>query len=412
MVAQRRQDRKDLIGNTRLFLIRFLIGHAAISFFCLTAGVFKVLCNRLHTMTRKMNPPLRYIADDERQHRPGPVPAPGATIRDVARLAGVSVATVSRYLNRTAFINPETAERVEAAMRELVYVPSTSARNLAHNKTWTIGLLMESIAGDFFAPLLMGIEAAAAEAGYGIFVASTARSRGGPGQPPLGPQNCDGAILLPGSLPEEWMRRWYGAGFPMVSLYEEPPEGLRIPSVRIENTAAVRAAVLHLARVHGRRRIVFLLGQEGHCDSAERERGYREALAEAGLPFDPALVLPGAYDAEVAAASIARLAASGLRPGEGFDAVYAADDDSAFGALRALRSLGVEVPGRVSVMGFDDQRYAALAEPPLSTVRAPTEDSGRAAVASLLALLEGRDPGRVLLPTEVLYRRSCGCGGA
>jgi DNA-binding LacI/PurR family transcriptional regulator len=172
----------------------------------------------------------------------------------------------------------------------------------------------------------------------------------------------------------------------------------------------VTAAVLHLIRQHGRRRIAFLRGERGNEDAAEREGGYRAALALAGIPFDEALMLEGDYDTETARASIEAMMASGLRPGDGFDAVFAADDDSAWGAMLALRRRGVGVPDLVSVMGFDDQRYAEMMDPPLSTVRAPTELVGRLAARSLLARLRG-DLSRkdVVLPTEAIFRRSCGC---
>jgi DNA-binding LacI/PurR family transcriptional regulator len=351
---------------------------------------------------------------DRKTRQKPKLPLGAATIRDVAREAGVSVATVSRLINGTAIVNPETSERVEAVMRRLEYIPLTSARNLATHKYYTLGLVMDSISGDFFTPLLMGIEAEASEAGYTLFTVSTGRwKRGEDSPPPIGPHNTDGVIMLPGSVEEGWVRRWHRTGFPIVLLYETSPAGLEIPSVTIENTATAMEAALHLVRAHGRRRIVFLTGQEGHHDAIEREAGYRRALAEAGLPFDPALVLPGSYDKDVAARSIEALLDSGARPGMDFDAVFAADDDSAIGALYALKGRGVDVPGAVSVMGFDDQRYAVFVEPPLSTVRAPTEEAGRAAARMLLGLLKGEGrPDNLVLQTEVVYRGSCGCRGS
>ncbi len=324
------------------------------------------------------------------------------------------MATVSRLLNGTAIVNPETSERISEVMRRLEYVPLTSARNLATRRYDTLGLVLDSISGDFFTPLLKGIEAEASEAGYALFTVSTGRwQRGADSPPPVGPHNTDGLILLPGSVEEARLGRWRRAGFPIVLLYERPPAGLDIPCVTIENTRTAKEAVLHLAREHGRRRIVHLAGQAGHHDAVEREAGYREALAEAGLAFDPALVLPGSYDKEVAEASMAALLDSGAVAGADFDAVFAADDDSAIGALYALKARGVDVPGSVSVMGFDDQRYAAFVEPPLSTVRAPTEEAGRAAARILLALVKGEGrPEDISLRTEVVYRGSCGCRGS
>jgi LacI family transcriptional regulator len=340
-------------------------------------------------------------------------PKASPTIRDVAREARVSVATVSRLLNGTAFVNPETSERITEVMRRLEYVPQTSARNLATHRYYALGLILDSIAGEFFTPLLCGIEAEVSEAGYTLFTVSTGRRReGGECRPPIGPHNTDGVIMLPGSFDEDWVRRWHEAGFPMVLMYERSPAGLDIPSVTLENARTAKEAVLHLALVHGRRRIVFLAGQEGHPDAAEREAGYRAALEEAGLPYDPDLVLPGSFNKDVAAGSIGALLDSGARPGVDVDAVFAADDDSAVGALCALKERKIDVPGVVSLMGFDDQRYAVFVEPPLSTVRAPTEEAGRAAARMLLAMLKGEGrPDDVVLDTEVVYRGSCGCCG-
>jgi Transcriptional regulators len=329
------------------------------------------------------------------------------TIRSVAREAGVSIATVSRFLNSSGYVSAAVGERIRAVMDARGYVPNRTARNLATNKTWTIGLLLEHISGDFFAPLFKGIEAEASEAGYGLMTVATARWKDRPGAAlPLGPRNADGALVFADGLDEGLALRWSAEGFPMVYIQAEPPAGLGIPSVQIENAAAVKEAVLHLAAEHGRRRIAFLRGHPRQKDSGEREAGYLAALAEAGIPVDRALMLDGFFDIDRAHASVVAALDAGLR----FDAICAADDDSAVGALRALRERGLRVPEDVGLFGFDDQQYCTLVSPSLSTVRAPTEEVGRAAARALIALLRGEEPEpRVVLPSKVVLRRSCGC---
>ena len=222
------------------------------------------------------------------------------TIRDVAREAGVSVATVSRYLNGTAPVSEGVARRLDEIMSELNYVPRAAARNLATHKTETIGLLTD-IRGDFFAPLLSGIENALSENGYDLLISSTrqpSRRRGK--KLPVGPHNTDGILSFADSLDESQLRHFARIGFPVVLIHRTPPEGLNIPCVTIENKAASREITEHLIRVHQRRRIVFLQGPEVHEDSHWRETGYRQALKANGLTADPALLLRGDFDREVA----------------------------------------------------------------------------------------------------------------
>jgi DNA-binding LacI/PurR family transcriptional regulator len=162
--------------------------------------------------------------------------------------------------------------------------------------------------------------------------------------------------------------------------------------------------VEHLIAVHGRRRIAFLRGPEAHEDSYWREIGYRQALEAAGLPFDPALVATGGFDRDVAHRAVHDLLAGGAQP----DAIFAGDDEAAVGVLAALSDAGRQVPDDIAVVGFDDQRLSAYLTPPLTTVRAPTEEVGRQAAHQLISLIRtGQAKRLVLLPTELVIRRSC-----
>ncbi len=328
-----------------------------------------------------------------------------ATIRDVAQRAGVSVATVSRIINETGPVAAETVARVRQAMEELKYIPKAAARNLSNRKTDTIGLLLTDIHGDFFAPLLSGIEAMSRSAGYDLLISTSSRA---PSRLdlPVGPHNTDGLLIFANSVAEVALRRYYELGFPMVLIHQLPPEGMEIPAVTVENKAASCKIVEHLIERHARRRIVLLRGPADQDDSRWREIGYRQALESHGLGLDEQLVAQGDFDRNVAAASIARL----LQEGVSFDAVFSGDDESSVGVLAALHEAGVKVPEEVAVVGFDDQRLSSYLNPPLTTVRAPTEQVGHAAAEQLIRLIRtGEAEPTILLPTEMIVRRSCGC---
>lgn len=327
------------------------------------------------------------------------------TIEDVARRADVSIATVSRVINGTAVVNAETAERVRAAIEELHYVPRAAARVLARRRTDTIGLLLPEISGAFFSPMLRGIEAGVREAGHALLIYTTEHSDDGH-HLPVGEHNTDGLIIFTDSVRESDIVRLHAGGFPVVLLHQTPPDGVDVPVVTIENKEGAFNLVAHLIEAHGRRRIGFLKGPDRHEDSAWRERGYCEALAAYGIPFDPTLVGYGEFDEDAAAVAVQQWLIDGI----GFDAVFCGDDDAAMGVLRVLHRAGKRVPEDVAVVGFDDVPIAAYLSPPLTTVRAPTEQVGRDAVKQLLRVINGQPAEPLtLLPTELVIRRSCGC---
>lgn len=330
-----------------------------------------------------------------------------ATIADVARLAGVSIATVSRVLNGTTVVVGTTAGRVQAAIDELRYVPRAAARVLASRKTNTLGLLLPEISGAFFSPLLRGIEAAAREAGFDLLVHATEDRSRRPGTwRPLGEHNTDGLLIFTDSLEEAEIRNLNDSGLPVVLMHQRVEEAA-IPVVTVENKDGAREIVSHLIEVHGRRRIAFLRGPERQEDSAWRERGYREALETHGLEFDPGLIAYGGFDREIGERAVREL----LESGRSFDAVFGGDDEAALGSLAALQAAGRRIPEEVAVVGFDDLPFAPFLNPPLTTVRAPTEQVGREAVRQLLTRMRGEAAKPLtLLPTKIILRNSCGCG--
>lgn len=331
------------------------------------------------------------------------------TIRDVARHAGVSVATVSRFINRNAPVSQEAAERIQQVMLDLNYRPHTFARQLATRRTFTVGMVVHHMHSDFFAPLLSGIEAVVSEHRYNLLVA-TYNYKTHPNRPvPLGPHNTDGLLVYSDCLSEEQLTDLGRQTFPVVLVHRTAPPHLRIPFVTVENRNATYRLISHLIEAHGRRAILFLRGPREQEDSHWREQGYRQALEEHGITLNPQWLLNGEFDREIAYTTLKRFLASPHPP---FDAVFTGDDDAAMGVLQALEEAGLHVPEQVSVAGFDDIRPAAFLNPPLTTVRAPTAQVGRTAAARLFDLLTGRPvEASTLLPTDLVLRRSCGCNG-
>ena len=328
------------------------------------------------------------------------------TIDDVAKLAGVSSATVSRVINNSAPVIPATLQKVHAAIEALNYHPSSAARILAQRKTNTLGLLVPEISETFFIPLLRGIEHTARQAGFSLLIHTTSYRPENNSFAMLGEQNTDGLLVFSESLADEELSRLQQTGFPVVLIHQDSPEDLHIPAITIGNKQGVRNLVDHLIEQHGHRRIVHLRGPQTANDALWREKGYRQSLAEHGIPYDPALVLPGNFDADTAQNAIRDL----IQHGTTFDAVFSGDDGSALGVLAALQKAGIRVPEDVSVVGFDDVDFASHVHPPLTTVRAPTEQVGEKAVQQLLRLIAGEDVEPVtLLPVELVIRRSCGC---
>jgi DNA-binding LacI/PurR family transcriptional regulator len=330
------------------------------------------------------------------------------TIRDVARRAGVSVATVSRYLNHNAPVSEEVAERLEQVMAELKYVPHAVARHLATRKTRVIGLLLTNMNNDFFAPLLNGIERVVRYNGYNLLVATYRAGSRNDVPPPIGPHNTDGLLVFADSLANDDLAALHESGFPIVLIHRTPPDNVKIPCVTVENKAATENLINHLILEHNKRRILFMRGPIHQEDSYWRETGYRSALEANGIPFDQSLVLSGEFERDLAYQSLQEFLGNGK--GVAFDAIFAGDDDAAVGVIAALTDHNLRVPEDIAVVGFDDLRLSAFLTPPLTTVRAPTESVGRLAAEQLFELLGKQSPtGVTLLPTELIIRRSCGC---
>ena len=330
------------------------------------------------------------------------------TIRNVARQADVSVATVSRYINQNAPVSPEVADRLDRVLTELKYVPHAAARHLASRKTRAVGLLLNNLHNDFFVPLLKGVEAVVRQKGYNLIVATYHANSRDHRQPPIGPHNTDGLLVFSDGLMDEDLVSLNSKGFPMVLVHRTPPPSAPIPSVTVENLNITQELIEHLIKDHGKRRILFLRGAIHQEDSIRREAGYRAALQAHGIPVDENLILNGDFERDVAYEAMDTFLSNGGQVA--FDAVFTGDDDAAIGVLKSLHEHRIQIPGDIAVVGFDDLGFAPFLNPPLTTVRAPTERVGQIATERLFGLLENHTSDEVtILSTEIIYRRSCGC---
>jgi LacI family repressor for deo operon, udp, cdd, tsx, nupC, and nupG len=295
-------------------------------------------------------------------------------MEDIARLAGVSVSTVSRALAGSPKVTGDTRARIEAAVRRTGYVVNQVAQGLRLQKSRQLLVLLPTIANPFFAEVVQGVAEAAGAAGHGVLVGSTEGSV--PRELELARQlltgGVDGLILLTGRLPAG-LAGPLGRG--QVVAVSESLAGARVPTVGIDNAAAAATAVAHL-RGLGHREIAHIAGPPGNVLSVERARGWRAALA----PVVPDDAVAGDFTMASGEAAMHILLARVPRP----TAVFCANDEMAIGAIRAIRTAGLRVPADISVVGFDDISFAAFADPPLTTIRQPRRQFGRAAVAVLL----------------------------
>ena len=319
------------------------------------------------------------------------------TIKDVARTAGVSVATVSRALNGQGHVSPEVRARVLAAARDLDYAPDQAARALSSGRTHTVGVVLPDLHGEFFSELIRGIGQAARAHGLHLLLSSDhgdAEEQGAALQAMRG--RVDGVLVM--APCDESARRLavhLGPSLPAV-LVNTPDAGGRWPSVVVDGYEGARAMVRHLVAT-GHRRIVFVSGPDDNHDARERRRGYADELL-ARAPGARMHVLPGAFDEASGLRAGRRLLEEGPLP----DAVFAANDAMAIGCLRAFGDAGVRVPDDVALAGFDDIPLARHVQPTLTTMRVDIAALGAQALEVLRGLLRG---GRQPAPTTLVATR-------
>jgi LacI family transcriptional regulator len=331
-----------------------------------------------------------------------PEVAPAAvTLLDVAKEAGVSPSTVSRILNGTARVDATKRAAVEKAIKKLHFKPNLFARSLKTGTTMTVGILAQDIESPFYTRAMRGVEQGLAGSGYAPIIVSghwnaqeeAERIR------LLQARRIDGLVILTGHLPDEQILE-FARQQPIV-VTGRHLEGPSICCHTIDHETGGYLATRHLIGL-GHRRIAHIAGPLDHVDAIERHSGYVRAHQEAGLVVDPDLVVQGDFMESGGLMAMNRL----LDSGHAFTAVFAANDQSAFGARVAMYRRGIRVPDDVSLVGFDDLPVAAYQTPPLTTVRQPIYEVGLFAAQSLLNMLGHPTPVVELPPLSLTVRET------
>jgi LacI family transcriptional regulator len=323
------------------------------------------------------------------------------TIDDIARKAKVSKSTVSRVLNNSSPVKESKRLAVIRTMEQLDYRPNAFARGLAGGLSMTIGIVTQNIGSPFYDSVTQGILRGLARSDYspifadGQWIPDVERSA----IKTLIGRQVDGIILVGGNLDLAELDEVRKATPAMV--VARHLEGWGAQCIAFDNRAAARKAVMHLIGA-GHRSIAHIRGIKTHEDARARFEGYRLALDEAGIPFDAELVANGNFNGQSGVLAVESLIARGAS----FTAIFAANDEMAFGARLALFRRGIRVPDDVSIVGFDDQPNSLYMTPPLTTVRQPAVAMGEAAANGLLDLLQSRDLKPIDLPIELAIRES------
>ena len=332
------------------------------------------------------------------------------TIEDIARLAGVSRSTVSRVINGQPSVRPAVRDRVQAVIAEHRYTPQAAARQLVTQRTHTIGLILPDSASPMFgnpifALMGQGVSLACAQQGY--------VSMQFMGQRNMEEQTLynllrsrpfDGVVLISGEFEDPRPGFLRHAGIPYVRIGRDPNHD-DLKYVDIDNVEAARAAVAHLVKL-GHCRIAMIKGIARDTRSAERYKGYRQALQEAGIPLDEQLVGDGDWTAACGYTFTQRFLQLDSPP----TAIFSSNDMMAAGVVRAAYERGLKVPDDLALVGFDDLDQTTMIFPELTTVRQPCVEMGRHAAEILIDQLENEneEPVHVILPTTLVVRASCG----
>jgi LacI family transcriptional regulator len=331
------------------------------------------------------------------------------TLEEIAKLAHTSRSTVSRVINADPNVKESTRQRILEVIQRLNYQPNQAARSLAGGRTRILGLVIPTgvasvFTDPYFPTLIRGISSVCQDHDYSVmlWLAEPEYERRTILQV-LQNGFIDGVIVSSMPINEKIVEALISSRLPFI-LVGRHPQHPEIGYVDVENQSGARLAVNHLLSL-GRRKIACLSGPLNTIVGIDRQKGYLSALKEHGLPFDPRLVLEGNFSEEDGY----RLTHS-LIPQQP-DAIFAASDAMALGALRFLHEVNIPVPQQIAVIGFDDLPFAARSQPPLTTIRQPIFQTGATAAESLIACIENPSQAgypQILLPTELVIRETCG----
>jgi LacI family transcriptional regulator len=329
------------------------------------------------------------------------------TLEDIARISGVSRSTVSRVLNTDPNVKEQTRKKVQEVIRGLNFQPNMAARGLAAGSTKVIGLVIpvgvSSIFSDpYFSLVIQGVSSACNQLGYSImlWLAEPQYERKTISQI-IYNGLIDGVIVLAMLLDDPLIDRLYESNRPFITIGRHPTNE-KINYIDVDNRLGAHQIVSYAIRT-GHRRVALIGGPRNTISGQDRYQGYLDALHEYDLPIVPDLIMEGDYSSESGYLAMKRLLL--LQP----DAVFAASDEMAFAAIRAIQEEGLSVPEDIAVVGFDDIPSAAISTPPLTTVRQPIRRTGEIVAEMLIDMIEHPNPNpyHVVLPTELVIRSTC-----
>ncbi|GAB3440912.1 LacI family transcriptional regulator [Massilia solisilvae] len=309
------------------------------------------------------------------------------TVHEVARVAGVSAATVSRFLNGTAKVSEEKRRVIESVIERLNYKPNVLAQNLKSGSTRTIGVLTQSLMSGYFADAMAGIDDALQGAGYAPLIVSGhwRAQEEAERMELLIARRVDGVVILSGRLKDSQILKLSNR-VPIVA-FGRQLEGKHAYGFSLDNYKAACDAVEYLI-MQGHRNIAFIAGPPDHEDAQARLKGYRDTLAKHKIPRNPRLIEAGDFLETGGLLAVERL----LESGERFTAIFAGNDLTAYGARLALYRRGIRVPEDISIVGFDDLHSSMCTTPPLTTVRQPLFEVGRCLGQAILAMIRHEKP--------------------
>ena len=329
----------------------------------------------------------------------------GPTLHDVAKQAGVSIATVSRVARGIGDIAPETREHVLATIAAMGYRPNHLGRALVQRRHETLGIVFPGLRGPYYAEVIHGFEVEAVGTANSVLILGTELIPHAAEKAVSLADRSDGVAIMGGAAVDDAaIERIVAGGVPVVLLARESLTGC--PVIRVDNRAATRELTRHLIADHGYRALRFVGSIDGAPDASERWLGFLDAHRELGIAPPSAPVPVGLEEWAGAVAGHALLSQPAIP-----DAIVAANDEIAFGIASVAAALGIRIPEDVALTGWDDIPLARMMRPPLTTVRQPMRELGAEAARTLIAMIGGQQIAGSdrILPTSVVYRASCGC---
>lgn len=329
------------------------------------------------------------------------------TMKDIAKEANVSVATVSHVINGTKVISKNTYDRVMDVIKKFNYVPNSAAKNLRQKSTKTAGLIVSSLPDSFVTKMIYGVEERAREMGYNVLLVNTNENRSYEEETInlLHSKMVDGVILSPTSKDIEYLKKYTDKDFPIVMVNRYDSNLSNIPRVTGDNFQLGYEATSHLIN-HGHKKIGFIYSVPNVSTTNDRLAGYKKALEDNGIEFDEQFLERGYATVEGGAKAVETL----LKRDSEITAVFAQTDLMTIGVISKLKEQSIKIPEQVAIVGFGDFESATIIEPPVTNITLPAETIGRTAFDVLLSKINNPNyMTHIQLPPTLVVHNSCGC---